>query len=121
MPSPTSPFHPTLTDRIDACSVLTGATRERASLALYCELTALTDSRHVTALEWRHMGVELGVCRLRHDVTGNAHEFLRARAVDCHNRADVARRIEDLALDLPGRLDATSAAWPSMETGEALS
>lgn len=79
----------TLLDRIDACSALDAAGRIAASTQLYAEL----DTADVDAVTWRAMGIELGVCRTLPGLTDSEDEFLRARAVHCHQRADYLGRI----------------------------
>lgn len=85
-----------ITARIDACSALRGLSRDNAAIALYHELCDTRDLT-VTPLEWRTLGVELGTCALRHEHGSDAHEFLRARSVNAHQRSDLATRLATIA------------------------
>ena len=81
---------PSFLDRIDAVSALPGVSRHHAAGSLYNELVE-TDG--VDALTWRALGIELGACAQAYPDGFSAHEFLRSRAADCHQRADLLGQV----------------------------
>ena len=83
----------TYLDRIDACSALDPIDREHAALALYTELVDHVDAAAIDAVTWRAMAIELGVCAMSYATGCNAHEFIRARSADAHQRADILGRL----------------------------